>query len=88
MVLLKLKNVKDNKMREPYKSIAYKVSQGWNDHLQQVPSELLEAYSDAIVKECMRLCKTAVGPQDYNTGRMHCMDNIHQVFMMNKESEK
>lgn len=71
-------------MREPYKSIAYKVSQGWNDHLQQVPAELLEAYSDAIVEKCMELCRTAVGNQDYNTGRMHCLDNIYQTFYADK----
>lgn len=62
-------------MREPYKTIAYKVSLGWNDHLQQVPAELLEAYSDAIVEECIRLCKTSVDN----------MDNVREVFMMNKD---
>lgn len=72
------------RMREPYHSIAYEVSKGWNDYLQQIPAELLEAYSDALVNKCMELCKTAVGNQDYNTGRMHCLDNIYITFYAEK----
>lgn len=72
------------KIREPYYSLMYEASKGWNDHLFQVPAELLEAYSDAIVAKCMELCKTAVGNQDYNTGRMHCLDNIYQTFYADK----
>ena len=36
--------------------------------------------AELIVRECMSMCKTAVGNRDYNTGRMHCYDNIKQHF--------
>lgn len=35
---------------------------------------------EAVVKECMILCKTGVGNADYNTGRLHCLENIKQHF--------
>jgi hypothetical protein len=33
----------------------YKASEGWNDHLFQVPPELLEKFAELIVRECMKL---------------------------------
>jgi len=45
-----------NKIREPYYSLMYKASEGWNDHLFQVPPELLEAFAESIVRECIRCC--------------------------------
>jgi hypothetical protein len=41
------------RIREPYYSLMYKASMGWNDHLFQVPSELLETFADLIVTDCM-----------------------------------
>jgi hypothetical protein len=32
----------------------YKASEGWNDHLFQVPPELLEKFAELIVKECAK----------------------------------
>ena len=40
----------------------------------------LKKFAELIVRECMSMCKTAVGNRDYNTGRMHCYDNIKQHF--------
>ena len=40
-------------IREPYYSLMYKASIGWNEHLFQVPPELLEKFADSIVKECL-----------------------------------
>jgi hypothetical protein len=42
-------------------------------------TEVLE-FAELIVQECLKMCKTAVGNKDYNTGRMHCYDNIKQHF--------
>jgi hypothetical protein len=28
----------------------------------------------------MAMCKTAVGNADYNTGRLHCLNNIKEHF--------
>ena len=39
-----------------------------------------QKFAELIVRECMSMCKTAVGNRDYNTGRMHCYDNIKQHF--------
>jgi hypothetical protein len=32
----------------------YKASEGWNDHLFQVPPELLKNFAELIVKECIK----------------------------------
>lgn len=69
-------------MKDIYKSIRYEASQGFNDHLWQIPEELLEKYSDMIALKCMQLCLTAVGNQDYNTGRIHCAQNIKEIFKL------
>ena len=42
----------NERIREPYYSLLYKASEGWNDHLFQVPPELLEKFAELIVKEC------------------------------------
>jgi len=39
-----------------------------------------EKFAELIVRECMSMCKTAVGNADYNTGRMHCYNNIKEHF--------
>jgi hypothetical protein len=36
--------------------------------------------AELIVRECMAMCKTAVGNADYNTGRLHCLNNIKEHF--------
>ena len=43
----------NDKIKEPYYSLMYKASIGWNEHLFQVPPELLEKYSELIVQECI-----------------------------------
>ena len=49
----------NERIREPYYSLMYKASEGWNDHLFQVPPELLEKFAELIVLECMRMCDVA-----------------------------
>ena len=41
---------------------------------------LIEALAERIVGECMAMCKTSVGNADYNTGRLHCLENIKEHF--------
>jgi hypothetical protein len=43
----------NEKIKEPYYSLMYKASEGWNDHLFQVPPELLEKFAEMIVRECV-----------------------------------
>lgn len=40
----------------------------------------LEKFAELIVRECMSMCQTAVGNADYNTGRLHCLNNIKEHF--------
>ena len=40
----------------------------------------LEKFAELIVKECLEMCKTSVGNADYNTGRLHCLENIKEHF--------
>ena len=42
-------------------------------------SELYEI-AEAVIRECMAMCQTAVGNADYNTGRLHCLNNIKEHF--------
>ena len=46
----------NERIREPYYSIMYKASEGWNDHLFQVPPELMEKFAELIVEECVNIC--------------------------------
>ena len=39
-----------------------------------------QRFANLIVRECMALCKTSVGNADYNTGRLHCLENIKEHF--------
>ena len=39
-----------------------------------------QRFANLIVRECMALCKTSVGNADYNTGRLHCLENIKKHF--------
>lgn len=39
-----------------------------------------EKFAELIVKECMAMCKTAAGNADYNTGRLHCLEDIKEHF--------
>ena len=36
--------------------------------------------AEQVIKECMAMCKTSVGNADYNTGRLHCLENIKERF--------
>lgn len=44
----------NERIKEPYYSLMYKASEGWNDHLFQVPPELLEKFAQLIVQECAK----------------------------------
>jgi hypothetical protein len=39
-----------------------------------------EEFAELIVRECIAMCKTSVGNADYNTGRLHCLENIKEHF--------
>lgn len=49
-------------MNEKIKELMFEASEGWNDHLYQVPPELVEKFAELIVKECASICETASIP--------------------------
>ena len=55
----------NDRIREPYYSIMYKASEGWNDHLFQVPSELLEKFAELIIQECRNVITDFDGVENY-----------------------
>ncbi len=36
--------------------------------------------AERVIEECIAMCKTSVGNADYNTGRLHCLENIKGRF--------
>jgi len=47
---------------------------------QYYHEDVVSKFAELIVRECMAMCKTAVGNADYNTGRLHCLNNIKEHF--------
>lgn len=39
-----------------------------------------QKFAELIIQECIAMCSTAVGNRDYNTGRLHCVENIKEHF--------
>jgi hypothetical protein len=52
----------NNRIKEPYYSLMYKASEGWNDHLWQVLPEVLQKYSESIVMECAKFTDPGMKP--------------------------
>ena len=42
--------------------------------------EELYEIAEAVIQECIDVCKSRVGNSDYNTGRMHCVSDIKEHF--------
>ena len=70
----------NERIREPYYSLMYKASEGWNDHLFQVPPELLEKFAQLIVRECAKvILETPVKYTEIDI--MHIIrDNVKEHF--------
>jgi len=65
------------------KALDQAVPYTWH-HLNQVQiDDVLNKFAELIVGECMAMCKTSVGNADYNTGRLHCLNNIKEHFGVN-----
>ena len=50
----------NERIKEPYYSLMYKASEGWNEHLFQVPPELLEKFAELIVRDCLNICQECI----------------------------
>ena len=49
----------NRRMREPFHTLMWKASIGYNDSWSQVDPEVLEKFAELIVRECMRMCDVA-----------------------------
>lgn len=45
-----------NRMREPFHTLIWKASEGYNDSWSQVDPEVLEKFAELIVQECVKVC--------------------------------
>ena len=45
----------NERMREPFYTLMWKASIGYNDSWSQIDPEVLEKFAELIVKECMKL---------------------------------
>jgi len=76
----------NERIKEPYYSLMYKASEGWNDHLFQVPPELLEKFAEMIVRECISTCIKQPANWEaeyataYNSGIGSCISGIKKHF--------
>ena len=64
-----------HRMREPFHTLIWKASIGYNDSWSQVDPEVLEKFAELIVKQCIRLCD-----QVDIVGADECIDNIKEHF--------
>ena len=56
-----------------------KIKQMIDDRGMFHQSELYEI-AEAVIRECIDVCKSRAGNADYNTGRMHCVSDIIEHF--------
>lgn len=57
-----------HRFKEPIHTLAWKASEGWNNHLFEIPPELMEKFVELIVKECI----DTMQEQSYNTSMLLC----------------
>jgi hypothetical protein len=74
-------------MNERIRELAEQAGLEFDDDLVLEPEAIyyttqkdLEKFAELIVRDCLAMCLTSVGNKDYNTGRMHCHDNIKEHF--------
>ena len=74
------------RIKEPFYSFMYKASIGWNEHLFQVPPELLEKFAMSIVEKCIEICKDMDGVDNFEqymhprSPRYDCACEIRDYF--------
>jgi hypothetical protein len=52
-------------MREPFHTLIWKASVGYNDSWSQVDPEVLEKFAELIIKECRKVITDFDGVEDY-----------------------
>ena len=69
-------------MREPFHTLIWKASIGYNDSWSQVDPEVLEKFAELIVRECVAVCQDVDGEDtiDGRGARFDCACEIKEHF--------
>ena len=77
----------NRRMREPFHTLMWKASIGYNDSWSQVDPEVLEKFAESIVRECMLCCERVISdpvrPESVDTwlnGGLSCINEIKEHF--------
>lgn len=77
----------NRRMREPFHTLMWKASIGYNDSWSQVDPEVLEKFAELIVRECMLCCERVISdpvrPESVDTwlnGGLSCINEIKEHF--------
>lgn len=65
-------------MNEKLKALWWEAQIGYND--QKCDPDVLQKFAELIIHDCIMACKSRVGRQEYNTGRLHCVSDIKDHF--------
>lgn len=55
---------------------------GWDERRGNYREPLFhkDKFAELLIAQCVKICMSSVGNSDYNTGRMHCANEIKQHF--------
>jgi len=65
----------NRRMREPFHTLIWKASVGYNDSWSRVDPEVLEKFAELIVKECLK-----VMDKNWSDGHAVVMEDIRKHF--------
>ena len=72
----------NKRMREPFHTLMWKASIGYNDSWSQVNPEVLEQFAELIIRQCSEICLSNQfdGAEHYNNGSVSCSELIKHHF--------
>lgn len=80
--------MKERRVREPYYSLMYKASEGYNEHFWKIPPELIEKFADLIVLRCAEIAEDTNWVSEFGNARYATPKEIAEAikFMMKVET--
>ena len=83
----------NKRMREPFHTLIWKASVGYNDNWSQVDPEVLEKFAEAIVNKCREIIVDFDGVEDYEYSlnprsvRWDCWCELRDHFKIEDEEK-
>ena len=83
----------NRRMKEPFYSIMYRASMGYNEGWSQADTELFERFAEAIVNECRKVIVDFDGVEDFEfmmnprTERWSCWCELRDHFGMEDDED-